>query len=177
MKKLTLIAIVLLTGIAVKSQNYQFGYDANGNRITRDVIEIPQGKPEGKDDPKNETAKNNTTSEENSGENTGAITDNNTQNNNASESQTEKTYEASLGSQKITIYPNPTKGELKIDITNLPQATNGLILITDMQGRVIYKSQNVNSTNTLSIANESAGNYVMKIVINGKSKEWLVVKQ
>ncbi|MFA6922997.1 MAG: T9SS type A sorting domain-containing protein [Bacteroidales bacterium] len=176
MKTLTLTISIMLLSIAVKSQNYYFAYDANGNRTTREVIELPQSTPGKKDKPKDETAKNNT-SEENSGENTNTITDNSTQNNNASENQTAKTYEASLGSQKITIYPNPTKGELKIDITNLPQATNGLISITDMQGRVIYKSQNVNSTNTLSIANESAGNYVMKIVINGKSKEWLVVKQ
>lgn len=152
MKKLILMSIILLAATVVKSQNFRYSYDAAGNRTMREVIQMPGAVPE------IDTTYNDSTK---------LVKENNYKDK----------YETALGEQKITVYPNPTKGELKIDITNLPETTTGLIIITDMQGRVIYENQNITSTNNLNISNASAGNYVLKIIVDNKTKEWLLIKQ
>ncbi|MFA6924934.1 MAG: T9SS type A sorting domain-containing protein [Bacteroidales bacterium] len=155
MKKLILTIIILLAITAVKSQNdYQYSYDVAGNRTCRAVI-VLRNTPPPIDSTKNKT------------DSTQLAKDN----------KDNEKYESVLGEQKITVFPNPTKGELKIDITNLPSATTGLIIITDMQGRVIYENKNITSTNMLDISSTSAGNYVLKIIVDNKTKEWVLMKQ
>jgi streptogramin lyase len=95
----------------------------------------------------------------------------------ANEATQSKPYETTLGEQKITVFPNPTSGQLQIDITNFIEGSKGYILATDMQGRVFYKIENVNSTNKLDFSSLAKGNYTVKIVLNNTSKEWIIVKE
>ena len=93
MKKATFIISAMLLCSALRAQNYQFGYDNNGNRTSREVIEIPQGAPAPKDDKqKNETVTENNSNDENRN----YVTDKNT-----NENTSAKTYEANLGEQTI----------------------------------------------------------------------------
>jgi len=149
---------MLLAGLVVKSQvKYVYGYDANGNRISR--MEVPFKIP--KDTVTTDSTANITDSAK--------VADNNQAN--------QQHFETMLGEQKITVYPNPTKGELTIDITNFALGSKGFILVTDMQSRIIYKSENINPTNIINISAAAPGKYIMKLLIDGKSNEWIIVKE
>jgi hypothetical protein len=159
MKKIIVMALMLLAGIAAKAQaHFEYSYDNNGNRVQR-VYLLSKTNP----DTTNNTRTTDSTAI--------AATNQTTQ----PPQQTPVT--TILGEQKVTVFPNPTSGQLQIDITNFIEGSKGYILATDMQGRVFYKIENVNSTNKLDFSSLAKGNYTVKIVLNNTSKEWIIVKE
>lgn len=77
----------------------------------------------------------------------------------------------------ITIYPNPTKGLLKVDIENFKEEQQGSIVIYDMKGQAIVSHKKVFAANELDITNTSAGNYILRITLDKKTTEWKIIKQ
>ncbi len=154
---------MLLAGLVAKPQtpHFAYSYDNNGNRVKREFIPF-------------KTTKDTVATDSNS---TANITDSAAI---AATNQTitqQQQYEAMLGEQKITVYPNPTKGELKIDITNFAIGSKGFIYVADMQGRVIFRNENINSTNILNLSSVAIGEFILKIVLNNTYKEWVIVKE
>ena len=77
----------------------------------------------------------------------------------------------------ITIYPNPTQGNLKVDFSNLNPEAKASLIVVDMQGRVILREENLQPSNNINLSNVSNGNYIMKIFIDKTTKEWMIVKE
>jgi len=175
MKKSVLIILIIISVIEVKSQTYsqfQYTYDAAGNRIKREIIVISPSSPAPNTQNNNDSVgnSNNIANNIESGklENfDGSVT--NEQESNKSESL--------LGENKITVYPNPTTGELKIDISNFNPDSKGTIIVTDMIGKLITEIKNVSSSNLVNLYTTARGSYVLKLVLDGKSKEWVIVKE
>jgi hypothetical protein len=69
-------------------------------------------------------------------------------------------------SDKVSIYPNPAKEELNIDIMHL-QILPENITITDIRGKLIYQSMQVSSHQKINISNFENGMYF--IIISGKN--------
>ena len=82
-----------------------------------------------------------------------------------------------IGECKITIYPNPTKGDIKVDISNYTSEKKGFIIIVDIQGRVVYHNETLNSSNIIDISSSSAGNYIMNVVFGDMKKQWRIIKE
>lgn len=123
MKKSLILSIMLLTGLVAKSQNYNiffYSYDNAGNRTQRTwysfkILNKATDSTQSKID-STYFANSNDADKENSNK-----------------------LETTLGLQKITIYPNPAKNELKIEITNMNADSKGTITVTDMQGRIVHE--------------------------------------
>jgi hypothetical protein len=153
MKKIILIFLELIIIFTAKTQitqtypDFHYTYDNNGNRIQREYIIIC---------PLCEKKNHDTTK---------------------TKTDSIKKYTANLGDQKITVYPNPTTGILKIDITNLTSNNKGTILLADMKGRMIYEDYTISSTNIINLLNISKGYYALKVSLNGKNKEWMIMKE
>lgn len=81
------------------------------------------------------------------------------------------------GEMKITLYPNPTKGQLTIEVTNLPSDTKGEIILSDLTGKLIFKQNTIQATNLLDISSQSKGLYILKFRAGEKLAEWKVIKQ
>lgn len=157
--KILLISILLLTSLAVKSQNvFEFTYDENGNRIRREMIPLRIINP---NDTTNADSTNNA---------------NNTAQNNLSGNDSTQ-YTSHLGDQEIKIYPNPTSGELKMEISNFVTGSSGFITVVDLTGRLIYQSNTVSASNIINLSSALVGNYILKVILDGRSKEWVVVKE
>ena len=80
-----------------------------------------------------------------------------------------------LGSH-ILVYPNPTKGlvVLKAD-ENLP--ADAEIQVFDNQSRLI-RSLQVNAKQTeIDLSAQAAGIYIIRLIVQGRQKEWRVMKQ
>ncbi len=83
--------------------------------------------------------------------------------------------QSSMVNSQWTMYPNPAKSFLNINVETL--VGNGNIVITDLYGKTI-RTQNLSmGTNTINIANLSKGLYFVSTITNeGKTTKKLVVE-
>lgn len=81
-----------------------------------------------------------------------------------------------IGLQKTLIYPNPTKGLLKVDLPGLVDQ-NAIIRMYDSGGRKIMQMEVVSSGNEIDLSSHPAGFYVMIIQIGQEKKEWKIIKE
>jgi YD repeat-containing protein len=82
-----------------------------------------------------------------------------------------------LGKLKITIYPNPTRGQLSVEITNMPTDASGEIRIYNIAGNVIQYQKTVGSLNQLDFSVYPTGVYVLYIKVGQNESKWKIIKQ
>ena len=152
MKKLVLF-LIMITGCCLpglvysQTVDYGFGYDASGNRTSRWVIRIRSAKiPK---DSLSLTSPKKTESE---------------------------VFKEMLDNKEVTIYPNPTKGLLTVEI---PLSNNDQARITlhDVQGRTLMEFKNVSTTTQIDLSGQPPAIYLLRIFINNKPMTWKIIKQ
>ena len=82
-----------------------------------------------------------------------------------------------LGEIKISIYPNPTQGQLLVNITNLPPATQGEITLYDLTGKLLFKQNTIQESTLFDLSNQPKGIYIVGIRAGDKLGRWKVIKQ
>lgn len=82
-----------------------------------------------------------------------------------------------MGEMVITLYPNPTKGQLKIQITNKTCETEGVLELYDLSGRLVKVQKTVGESTMLDISRYPLGIYLMRIRICDKVSEWRIIKE
>ena len=88
----------------------------------------------------------------------------------------EKPITEDLGFGEIKIYPNPTKGNLIVEIPDF-EADKISILVFNLQGKeILNKIGSPNSRNQVNLYNLPSGMYVLKIVAGQESSEWKIIK-
>jgi len=89
----------------------------------------------------------------------------------------EKPLIDNAGFGDIKIYPNPTKGNLVVEIPDLDLKTVR-IMVFNLQGKqLVIKNISPNSRTLLNMQNLSSGMYVLKIIAEQKSSEWKIIKE
>ncbi len=90
----------------------------------------------------------------------------------------EPAIEEILSFGDIVIYPNPTRGELRIETSysgvTQPERT---ITVYAISGRLILNKQFTTSEATINIADQPSGVYILVLTINGKAHRWNIVKE
>jgi hypothetical protein len=92
------------------------------------------------------------------------------------EAQKQKNLEEVFEKKQITIYPNPTKGFITVEIS-LTAEDNARIAVFDIRGSLLVEYKNVGSRTNIDLSNEPAGTYLMKIFIGNKPTTWKIIKQ
>jgi len=82
-----------------------------------------------------------------------------------------------MGKMKITIYPNPTKGQLSVEVANMPINVSGEIRIYNITGNLIYYQKTLESSNTFDFSIYSTGIYVLYIKVGQNESKWKIIKQ
>lgn len=78
----------------------------------------------------------------------------------------------------VLIYPNPTRGELRIETKfNDTTLTNGLITVYSLNGARILQRTFNSEIKTISIADQPSGLYILTLSVNGKTHRWNVIKE
>lgn len=83
-----------------------------------------------------------------------------------------------LAEKQIKIYPNPTRGQLRVEILgyeNLDQ--NSFIQVFTSSGALIYKTTSLSQTNAINLTDKPAGLYLMLITLAGERSTWKIIKQ
>jgi hypothetical protein len=81
-----------------------------------------------------------------------------------------------LSGRAIKIYPNPTKGSIKISISETVNDAPRVIVYNTL-GQVIADKHIEGTEGEINLSQQSPGIYFMRIVIDGKSLEWKVLKE
>ena len=77
---------------------------------------------------------------------------------------------------RVTVYPNPTAGMLKLDMGDISNINESQILISDLTGKVLYNQEITSKQMDFDLGSQPSGAYVLAIRINGVSKEWKIIK-
>ena len=153
MKQNFILSCVACIGILfctdVHAQSIKYTYDASGNRISRNVI----------------TMSSRLKSSGASSNNKVAVTE-------------LPKFEEALGDMIITIYPNPTKGMLQVDISGGDISKDARIYLYNFSGMMVRQLSGVSVTNFLDISAQPTGVYTMKIVLDKNNvSTWKIIKE
>jgi hypothetical protein len=161
--KLYIIAGLLLTTIWCSAQtNVKYTYDPAGNRINR-IISLTLSSSSMKVD----TSLNNGTE------------------NGSLKRQTDTTtlrsqiFEESVGEQKITISPNPTKGLLAVRIQGYEKIATGktALYVYTLAGKQLIVQTPLSSSFTVDLSGYPNGVYLLRLVLGDKISEWKIIKK
>ena len=94
---------------------------------------------------------------------------------NGSSISSEDFFDDKIADFNIKIYPNPTKGILKVEIPGLGDQ-NARLAIYNLQGKQIVNNKVFNNLSTVNLSNYPPGMYILKILIGQKSSEWKIIK-
>lgn len=145
-KKLILTVVSLFFSCILYSQtNFSFDYDANGNRIKREVIVIPS-KMAYSEMP-----------------NDSIVDDKSTIN--------------IIERDDIKIYPNPTKGDLNVELNTTSDIQKIQINIISIKGQLLYNTDVVQRAYNLDLSSFAQGAYILIMQVNDKKYEWKIIKE
>ena len=95
----------------------------------------------------------------------------------AEENENKKYEDDLFRDKKVVIYPNPTQGQLVVEIQNYDTETLGDISIYTTSGLLLEKKE-INASNIpLDIGNQPDGMYLLNIKMDGKTSSWKILKQ
>lgn len=84
---------------------------------------------------------------------------------------------SSLGDLKVTFFPNPTDGELGVNVEGLNTDLRSALYVYSIGGVLILKLPRVEAVNTIDLSNQPQGTYIVVIEANNSKGRWKVIKQ
>lgn len=88
-----------------------------------------------------------------------------------------ESYSEMLSQREIRIYPNPTDGQLKVEISNLDQSDECNLSIFNANGQNVQSVKSKSSIAEFDISNQPKGIYILVILINGEKSTWKIIKK
>jgi hypothetical protein len=81
--------------------------------------------------------------------------------------------------EQIAIYPNPSDGQTRIDLTVLKDRSNASVQIFDVSGRIVYNKVSPDESITLDAGYLNPGIYIVQLLDNGVvvAKEKLIIQK
>ena len=164
MKNLILSATCLLAGLTLFGQtpdHIEFNYDDSGNRTERNVIylRVPEdGKAlevEGGEPPRKLSGAEGR----------------------EKKSSSTVVYNELIGEQQISIFPNPTKGKLTIEITNLEPDKPASLEVYSLTGEMVLHKNKIRNKTVVDLSKFPTGTYILKIQTSSGVQSWKVVKE
>lgn len=86
-------------------------------------------------------------------------------------------FEDKIGESFITVYPNPTKGQLRVDIHRESPIENGFLEIFANTGKTVFKTTTISESTPIDLSNQPRGVYVMRINVEGQITTWKIIKE
>ena len=86
-------------------------------------------------------------------------------------------YSDMLDEKEIKIYPNPTEGELRVEIFNELKKTEGIVTVHGNNGAMIYTTPIINGSASLDISSCPNGLYILHVKIGDCVSSWKIIKR
>lgn len=89
----------------------------------------------------------------------------------------ENSFTDNIDERNVKIYPNPTQGQLRVDISRLDEGDKCTLSLYSISGYLIFTDSNAGTTNCIDISNQKNGLYLLKITVNENTSTWKIIKQ
>lgn len=163
--KYTISGLLLFINVVLYAQPaFKFSYDASGNRIKRELIdlrELPE-EPHEPGEPEVRMA--------DSQEDPDAFASREDQSRDGS-------YESHLGGQVISVFPNPTFDKVRLEIGFIEEGTIGRWRLVSVEGKLIAHSDQLQEAIEIDLSNQADGRYILHLQIAEMRKEWIIIKE
>ena len=93
------------------------------------------------------------------------------------EKLSESSFQEMLAEYTVKIYPNPTKGQLSVEITGVSSDVDGQISLLNMNGKMILTQTVHSGLIDLNLSNYNKGIYLLKIVLGEQATTWKIIKE
>ena len=151
--KLVLLMALMATSLAY-SQDILYTYDASGNRMVREVIQLRVAPPQDSSDMGSDNIENQSVFD-------GVNSVNSTL----------------ADGREVNIYPNPTDGELLIEISKIKEGETGELLILSIEGKIIEQKTELDKSMLVDLSAQASGKYILKLRLGKQVKEWGIIKK
>lgn len=95
--------------------------------------------------------------------------------------QTEETpasyFQEQVCSYSCKIYPNPTSGQIQLDIEDLAEPFQGIADLYNSNGVLLRNFRITESHSIFDLSDFPPGMYILRLNINNKREEWKIVKR
>lgn len=85
--------------------------------------------------------------------------------------------EERLPGREIRIYPDPTKGMLRVEVSGWVPGDNGRLFLYSLSGQTIVSIDIDSPATILDISTVHNGVYVLQISLNGRSSSWKIIRE
>ena len=146
-KFLVLIVLVSLNTCFLSGQTIHYDYDESGNQVKRYII-LNKGNASG-DDTSKKIVENSKPEE----------------------------FEDKLGELTIKIYPNPTLGQLFVEIKGLGSDETVDYQLFSQTGLNLEVKKKIGYQFTVDMERYPGGLYILRLMISGKTSQWKILKE
>lgn len=95
--------------------------------------------------------------------------------------QTEETsanyFQEQVCSYSCKIYPNPTSGQIQLDIEDMTEPFQGIADLYNSNGVLLRNFRISESHNIFDLSDFPPGMYILRLNINKKNEEWKIIKR
>lgn len=77
----------------------------------------------------------------------------------------------------IKIYPNPTQGNLKVELNTSVSIDKIQIDIINIKGQLVYNTKEKLDSYIINLTSEPKGAYILIMQVNDKKYEWKIIKE
>jgi hypothetical protein len=81
-----------------------------------------------------------------------------------------------LGEKSITVYPNPVREEVNVEINGYDENVKGSIILIDQSGRTLINQPYISSRNTYNLTRYAKGIYFMVIRIGTSKTQYTIIR-
>ena len=82
-----------------------------------------------------------------------------------------------LAKKNIRIYPNPTKGHLRVEVVGYDSTDKCLLQVFNATGALIINKKATLPFTEINITNQPNGIYLLLITLNGENTKWKIIKK
>ena len=89
----------------------------------------------------------------------------------------QKPQNEQIGERTLTIYPNPTYGLVRVEISGDASEKPINIMLSDMSGKALQSFSTANMNFDVDITSYPQGNYLLIMIIDNKKSTWQIIKK
>ena len=131
-----------------------YEYDASGNRTARKTIRLMESPPA----PQDSLQVDEWTSDE-------------------LQTTGNEFFVEKIAQVEIKIYPNPATEKITLEISNMENLQTGNFKLFSLSGQLLQEHPVYATATEISLAGLPNGAYLLKVLINGKTENWKIIKQ
>lgn len=94
----------------------------------------------------------------------------------ANDSVKTEIYTDTFAEYQFLVYPNPTQGELKIELRGFPEGANYHLLIANASGKVVINHTTQDNPTVANLTECPAGIYILRIQYKDYTKEFKIIR-